>query len=284
MTNLKDRLNFVKKFDLSGFRIIKEIGRGRYGIVYHAQKMDQHIALKKFNYPRDLNDQLVEKYIEREITCLHRCRTIDHKFVISLLGISFTDVDGSPLDHPCIITNLVKNGTLNDLLNQIKNNQLEFPLLRKILLLRAIAKGFEWMHSKNVVHRDVKPENILIDENYNPLIADFGTCRFIDEDNYYSEDVDEQGTVLGTITYEAPEVLNDENLVKYMDKTDVFSYAMIMYTHLTGKMPYEDLSNQSLFGISTYIIDGGRFLLPSSVPSYFRQLITLRWDKDPSER
>ena len=110
------------------------------------------------------------------------------------------------------------------------------------------------------------------------LLCDFGSSQTI----IYTRT--DEITATGTPRFVAPEVFQNSVQENYSTQSDVFSYAMIMYTHLTGKMPYEDLSNQSLFGISTYIIDGGRFLLPSSVPSYFRQLITLRWDKDPSER
>lgn len=285
MANLDERLHFVNRFDLTGFSIIKEIGSGKYGNVYLAKKGEQEIAIKIFRYGN--NSDIAEKYIEREITCLHRCRTVDQKLVVNLLGISFSDIDGNPVDHPCMITNYVSGGTLQDLIDNDANGTKKISELNKMLLLRGIAKGMEWIHSKNVAHRDLKPENILIDKNGNTIIADFGTCRLFDEDNHYSEDVDGLGTVIGTPTHQAPEVLNDRVFVKYMDKTDVFSYAMIMYTLLTGKKPYRvNLKNNiTIMKIIEFLnTHPKRFTLPAHIPSYYKYFLFLLWNQNPLER
>lgn len=91
-------------------------------------------------------------------------------------------------------------------------------------------------------------------------------------------------TPSGTPIFASPEVFQDNVKENLGIKSDVFSYGLVMYTLLTGKYPFDDIQPICIYTISQHLLNGGRFDLPSTVPSYFRQLITLTWDEDPNER
>lgn len=283
MSNLREKLKSIHLFDVKGFRKVKDIGHGDYSLVTLVEKDGQQIVFKYFE-PR--NDNInIEKYVAREIICMDRCKRADNKYVIGFLGISFTDIDGSPLEYPLIVENYAKHGSLLNLLNRSATNPNAFPLVRKMFTIYEIAKGMDWLHHNQIVHRDLKPENILLDENDNPLIADFGCCRPIEEDDEDDEE-EKKGTQLGTPLYEAPEVFDDDVQSESMDKTDVFSYGMVMYTILTGKKPYEGFLKRANFNtIPDYLKKNERrFDLPKEIPSYFEQLLYLLWNQNPDQR
>ncbi|KAK8888341.1 hypothetical protein M9Y10_039408 [Tritrichomonas musculus] len=292
MSSLKESLKYINLFDVRGYRKVKDLGHGEYSDIILAEKEKQQIVIKYFR-PKDNID--VKKYVIREITCINKCKTTDQRLVIDFLGISFIDMDRKKLDYPLIVQKYAINGSLRDYLDRYKKNHKTLPIYNKMFFLYEIAKGMNWLHYKGIVHRDLKPGNILLDENYNPLIADFGCCRSIEEENEEEEEEEEKpidydtyekkGTMLGTLLYEAPEDFDDDVKLDLIDKTVIFSYGMIMYNILTDKIPYEGyLNNPNFKTIPQYLkTHEKRFDLPN-IPLYFQQLLYLLWNQKPTKR
>jgi len=107
------------------------------------------------------------------------------------------------------------NGTLSF---WIVKNRGQIEWVQKLKLLLGIAKGMNFLHTKNIIHRDLKSDNVLLDAALTPKISDFGISRVKDDSKYTIR--------VGTSSYMAPEILNSEF---YDEKCDVFSFAIIMF-------------------------------------------------------
>lgn len=274
MSCLQENLESISKFSLTGYHKVKDLGKGTYGSTFLASNDDNNqIVIKQFFHSNEPN---IEELIEREIMNLSFCK--HDQLVIGFKGISFTDLDDKTVEYPLLIQSYAENGSLDSLMKKSKKNPELLRDAEKMIILYGTAKSMQYIHNFHIVHRDLKPGNIVLDKNYYPLLCDFGSSRRV----IYTRT--DGITATGTPRYVAPEVFKNDVQENFSTKSDVFSYTMVMYSLLTGKIPYEDLPNQSFFGISKYIMEGDRFFLPSSIPSYFRQLITLGWDKDPNER
>lgn len=146
----------------------------------------------------------------------------------------------------------------------------------------SIAAGLEFLHKQHVVHRDMKPDNVLAtmdahDEVQTLAISDFDTAKTVTKSQ-------QAKTVIGTPSYMAPEVLSSQNRDLYGYKADVWSFGMTMYELLTLKEPYED---EDKFEVATMIIAGTRPKMPSGLPPGYKQLIELYETltvKDPKAR
>lgn len=138
-----------------------------------------------------------------------------------------------------------KKGSLADIIRKTPN-KLD-NTIRQIILL-GIAYGMNFLHSQDVIHRDLKLENIVLDENNYPKIIDFGAGKFLDKDSLLNT----QSTQIGTLLYMSPEYLNDNFFVK---KSDVYSFSFIIFEVVTGIKPYERPSFEDIIKILVFNID-----------------------------
>ena len=137
-----------------------------------------------------------------------------------------------------------------------------------------IAGGLEFMHKKGYIHRDIKPDNVLLDENMHPLITDFGLSREI------PKDVEEITRAVGTPLYMAPEVLSGE---VYGAPADVYAFGMLVYQLLTLKAPFQGRT-LTLLQLGELLRKGERPGFDSGVAEEWRDLIEKCWSQDPGER
>jgi serine/threonine protein kinase len=145
---------------------------------------------------------------------------------------------------------------------------------RKSIVALGVAAGLAYLHSKEIIHRDVKPANILLDSEFHPFISDFGFAKIVS--------VEEQlkmTTGKGTQAFMAPEMIRGAE--NYGFPVDVYAYGMMMFVILTSAYPFPGLT---VFQFSNTIMGGERPTIPSYVPPYYQTLITKCWDQDPSAR
>ena len=182
---------------------LKEIGRGGFGVVYQIQMEGQFYALKRIQ-KRSTNSN------EKELRELNVWRQLNHpnfvKCYESLISSKYI----------CFLMEYLPCGDLHNLINN-RNGHLfteEFCLS----ILKQLANGLEYLHNKNFIHRDIKPNNILIKEDGTVKYADFGTARSLTENNYGM-------TFAGTKLYMASEVIKGG----YNQAVDVYSLGCVMY-------------------------------------------------------
>ena len=207
---------------LSGrYTIEKEVGRGGMAIVYRARdlKHDRTVAIKVLK--PELAQALGPDRFLREIKLTAQ---LSHPHILPLLDSGEADglifyvmpfVEGESLRH-----RLEREGKL--------------PLDEALRITREVADGLESAHRRGVIHRDVKPENILIEEGH-AVVADFGIARAVAESS--DEKLTVTGLAIGTPDYMSPEQMMGGRGAAVDARTDVFALGCVLYELLTGKPP-----------------------------------------------
>merc|ERR1740129_2123043 len=167
-----------------------------------------------------------------------------------------------------------------------------FSWRQRVKVALDVADGVLYLHSLKVVHRDLKPQNILLakpaksaqDEVF-AKVGDFGLARSLAQEldgKYLSHQV-------GSWEHMAPEVVDVEANADYDEKVDVYSFAIIMYELASGRWPFSGMADLSGDNkkIAKFVIQGGRpawILVPETVPAVFKSLVPRAWSQSPGER
>ncbi|CAL4964525.1 unnamed protein product [Urochloa decumbens] len=206
------------------------LGRGGFAVVYKGMLGSEPIAVKKLLETIDVDE---EKFM-KEIQCLMKLR---HKNIVRFLGYcaetqgEIVDYDGKPVladqRNRLLCFEFVPNGTLQKYITADDAScGLEWGVRYQII--KGICEGLHYLHEKRIVHSDLKPANILIDDNMLPKIADFGLSRCFDEKQ--SKDITSK--LIGSLGYLPPEYLYGHVITP---KQDIFSLGVIINEILTGE-------------------------------------------------
>jgi len=136
----------------------------------------------------------------------------------------------------------------------------------------SIARSMSYLHSCNLIHRDLKSLNLLISPMFEIKICDFGLSRVIDRNQPMTANI-------GTVCWVAPEIFNNKKL--YTEKADVYSFGVILWELLARKMPFED---EEAFTIPLLVSKGKRPKMPKELPKGWEKLIKLSWNQKPPKR
>ena len=152
----------------------KMLGEGSFGTVYLIKsKIDnKNYAVKIFNKQNKFNGQF-QKYILRESMILNQ---LDHPAIIKFKGVNFESFKKPKELQPSIIFEYLQNGSLKEILQE-EHRSLASKLwtsTKKYAMLLGISHAMNYLHKNGFIHRDLKPDNILVDENFYPRICDFG--------------------------------------------------------------------------------------------------------------
>ncbi|XXG50736.1 hypothetical protein AAC387_Pa02g4679 [Persea americana] len=204
------------------------ISEGGFGSVYKGKlKNGLMIAVKQH---KDASFQ-GEKEFKAEVHVLSKAR---HRNVVMLLGSC------SQENHRLLVYEFVCNGSLDKHISRDSPVTLSWVDRMKIAL--GAARGLNYLHGKNIIHRDMRPNNILVTHNYEPMLGDFGLARTQHEGSDHSSDT----RVVGTFGYLAPEYAESG---KASTKTDVYSFGMVLLELITGRTPMDKtLNEESLVG------------------------------------
>jgi len=165
----------------------------------------------------------------------------------------------------CVAFEYCSKGSLSMILS---NPNIEYDYL---MLAQDIANGMAYLHSKNVVHRDLKPDNIFIDNNNNAKIADFGL-------SVTHTGKEELSGETGTYRWMAPEVIRHE---PYSLNSDVYSFGLVLWQLVTRELPFKDMKPiQAAYAIA----NGKRPSIPCYVPEYIARIISCCLEQDQLRR
>jgi serine/threonine protein kinase len=204
---------------ISHFQIIDKIGSGGMGVVYKAEDITlKRIVALKFLPPDRTQDQTGKKRFLKEAQA---ASALDHPNICAVHEISETH-DG--LVFICMAYYLGE-----DLRSKIKDNPLDVPTALTIAI--GIARGLAVAHESGIIHRDIKPGNIIITRDGVPKIVDFGLAKLTG-----ATKLTRVGAALGTLPYMSPEQIKS----KTQDhRTDIWSLGVLIYQTLTGALPFE---------------------------------------------
>lgn len=214
---LADQLMTV---ELNGIEIETSLGRGGMGAVYLGRQisLDREVAVKVLASEL-ADDPLFLERLEREARVMARLR---HPNIVAVHDFQRTE------DGAAIVMEFVEGGSLREKLQQHPNG---LPVAEALRILRQIAAGLEAAHASGVIHRDMKPENVLIDRAGMARVTDFGLALPLQE---ASTRLTLAGTAVGTMDYMAPEQFKGGEADV---RLDVFALGVMAYELLTGKTP-----------------------------------------------
>ena len=251
-----------------------EIGKGSFGRVFKVKEKKSGITYAaKVSY-LDLKSCTDEDVINisREINIISK---LNFQSVLKFKGFNSFDFKKRP--RPTIITEFITNHSLKESLENERKGMSypEWDDTKKLINIYGIAAGMAYLHSLNILHRDLKPDNIFLDDYLYPKIGDFGLSKQIVNK---SKDSKKPSGFKGTYAYSAPEIFSDH---KYIKAGDVYAFSMIVYEIVTLEIPFNGVGN-FLFGNN--IVKGLRPKFESDIAACYKELIENCWNHDPDKR
>jgi fyn-related kinase len=247
--------------DRNFFRLEKRLGHGQFGDVWLAEftVSKMKVAIKTLKEGMSQTDFKAEAEI---------MRSIQHPKLIQLYGLC---VEKEPI---YIVTELMVNGSLLDYLQSPTGKQLKMDTL--VYFGAQIADGMAYLESRSFIHRDLAARNVLVGENNEVKVADFGLARVVkDVQNIYAA---REGTKF-PIKWTAPEAAIYN---KFSVKSDVWSFGIVLTEIVTyGRIPYPSMTNQEVL---QQVSNNYRMSQPPNCPDRLYQIMLNCWKKIPEER
>jgi serine/threonine protein kinase len=211
--------NLIGK-NIGQYQISEQIGQGGMATVYKAYQpsINRYVAIKILpsQYAQDPN---FVKRFEQEARAI---AALEHPHILPVYDF------GTQEGLTYMIMRYIKSGTLSNLMGQA------LPYERVVRMIGDVANALDYAHKQGVVHRDIKPTNILIDNNGEALLTDFGIAKLMTSTE--ATQLTGAGNVLGTPAYMSPEQAKGGRID---GRTDVYALGVVLYELLTGQQPYQ---------------------------------------------
>jgi serine/threonine-protein kinase len=203
------------------YELIREIARGGMAIVWEAKDalLDRHVALKLLT--PQLGDDL--EFLERFRREARAAAKLSHPNIVPIFDVG----EDAETHTPFIVMELVEGGNLKDRIRAaapLSNDE-----VRSIGV--ALASTLEYAHRRGIIHRDVKPQNVLLGDDGRPRLTDFGIAQAMS-----STGLTRTGAVMGSVHYLAPELVRGRQA---LPQSDVYALGAVLYEMATGRVPFE---------------------------------------------
>ena len=211
---------------LGRYQIRGVLGKGAMGLVYdgHDATLNRRVAIKTIQ-TRDLDEataQHYEKRFQREVRAVAR---LNHPHIVQVYDF------GTESDLAYIVMEYIEGKELKDYLDAKE----PFDLATIFRLMGELLDALHVAHEAGVIHRDVKPANVMLDAGKHAKLTDFGVAR-ITEGDAAAADMTRAGAMIGTPSYMSPEQIQGQAIDR---RTDIFSAGILFYQLLTGRKPFE---------------------------------------------
>jgi Tol biopolymer transport system component len=251
---------------LDHYRIVGVLGHGGMGVVYRATdtKLDRPVAIKFLG--EQLLDGAAQQRFKREAEI---AASLNHPHIVTVYDVATRD------GHQYIVSELVDGGTLDSWAAAARRSWRQ-----KVELMTGVADALAATHAAGVLHRDIKPGNILIGSNGYAKLADFGLA--LRGATAISQGVVTRqtavGFVVGTVAYMSPEQTSGQALD---ERSDVFSFGVVLYELLAGRRPFDGSTDLEVLKA---IAQAPYSPLPETLPEPLRAIVDKALEKDPADR
>jgi serine/threonine protein kinase len=225
--------------------VLDLIGRGAMGVVYKAKDpvINRMVALKKIFLNDVASSERIDEFKARFFVEARAAGGLRHPRIITIYDVD--EADGAPF----MAMEYLEGGSLSQLMKE----RGALPLPQAASITRQVAMGLGYAHERGIIHRDIKPDNILMDLDGRAVITDFGAARLQDSE------LTRPGEVLGTPYYMSPEqILGD----KLDGRSDLFSLGVVFYLMVTGRRPFK---GDTVSSICYHIVHSPPEPLPTGV-------------------
>lgn len=205
---------------LGRYEIVAELGQGAMGTVYLGKDpaINREVAIKTLSYEGGDEEKLIE-IKERFLREAEAAGKLSHPNIVTIFDV------GEEHDLAWMAMELLKG---KDLAEYCQKDRL-LPVKKVLQIISAVAEALDYAHSHGVVHRDIKPDNIILLEDLQVKVADFGIARVM------SASQTQTGVILGTPNYMSPEQVEG---ARVDGRSDLFSLGVVMYEMLSGEKPF----------------------------------------------
>jgi serine/threonine protein kinase len=202
------------------YHILEKLGEGGMAVVYKAYdtRLERNVAVKVITPSREHSEKFLKRF-EREARALAK---LSHPNIVGV--IDYGEQNGLPY----LVMEYIPAGTLKQKLGKLSSWQ------DSAHLLLPIARALAYAHSQGVVHRDVKPSNILLTQSGEPMLTDFGIAKLLEAEE--TVDLTGTGVGVGTPEYMAPEQARGQSVDA---RADIYSLGVVFYEMVTGRKPYQ---------------------------------------------
>jgi len=230
MPEIKD---FTGKTLSNRYEILRPLGEGGMGKVYLAKdkRFGKQVVVKVPTM--EVGDKDFKARFMREIASI---ATLEHAYIVPT--IDWGEMEGIPF----LVLRYLSGGSLRNRITDAQGNSKRMPIEGLNQWLPQIASALDYIHSKNWIHRDLKPDNILFDEAGNPYLADFGIAKTLVGSAMGVKT--SLGSVTGTPQYMAPEMHLGKGIGP---RADQFGLAVLVYEALAGKVPFQATTSTAIF-------------------------------------
>lgn len=254
---------FGKK--LGQYILLEQLGEGGMAKVYNAldSRVERNVAIKVI-LPSKRTSSVFLQQFEREAKAL---ANLTHTNIVKVLNYGVQD------GQPYLVMEYVSGGTLKEAMNQ------KLPWQTAAAILAPIARALDYVHHQQIVHRDVKPSNILLQDDFRPMLSDFGILKLLEGKEEKVESA--IGAGIGTPEYMSPE----QGMGKEVDfRADIYSLGLVFYEMITGQKPYT--ADTPMAVVIKHVTD--ELPLPThidkNIPKFVERVILRAVQKKPKNR
>jgi serine/threonine-protein kinase len=272
--DLADRQASPKPGDILGNCLLTaEIGRGGSGMVFQAyhQGLGVSVAVKVLQLDESRNDPLIHKQLQVEARLLAQ---LDHPHIVRVLDYE------NDAPWPYLVLEFVEGPSLSDLIQQ--SGRLRWD--RAVRIVDQVASALEAAQRIGVIHRDVKPGNILLTRSGNAKLADLGLAVIIDEQasRVATRSTARQETLAGTVGYMAPE--QALGLPQIDHRADIYGLGCTLYHAITGQLPFRGRTRREVVQKHAHEVPAAPRDLVTELDPALSSLVLKMISKDPKAR
>jgi len=243
-----------------------KLGNGSYGSVYEVKWGGVLIAAKKMSFTVEGERQATERMLLREFRALQQ---LQHPHIVRMYGVVVEDL--------VLLMELSHLGSLRHLLTTAPALVLNSQPAQFSLLI-GIASGMAFLHHQNILHHDLKSDNVLVWEDGSKFIAKIADLGLATGTLASTMKTAKSGTGAATLAYKAPEAFDDE----FSMESEVYAYSIVGWEVLTGKVPWEGYSEARL--TKAIIKEERQTLLPDVAAAPLGQMVQRCWAQEPKQR